>query len=282
MDITMDSGVNRVDDREIFNNAHAKAKDEAKQYIDFQAVMDSLLADKEEGVEYEEFLKNFEPAVQAYIKEFGLNMGRDHLKNAGNKDVRELADTDFPEKLAQCALTISTLVAAFFKGDISQLELFRQLGEVGIGDLGIIFISKMGVTPESLADVTPGNLLKLSAPALAYIGFLSAYKELMKALEAEAVAEDQRINVERQCAEAVDNILKCRAEMEAVVSHYMYEHLDAINIGFAAMDQAIVDNDVDGYIYGNAKIQAILGYEIQFTNQEEFNVLMDSDTPFKL
>ena len=46
------------------------------------------------------------------------------------------------------------------------------------------------------------------------------------------------------------------------------------------MNQAIISNDPDGYISGNVQIQQILGAEIQFTNQDEFDSLMDSDEDF--
>ena len=46
--------------------------------------------------------------------------------------------------------------------------------------------------------------------------------------------------------------------------------------------EPIMGNDSDGYIRGNTAIQEILGYKSQFTNQEEFDDLMDSDIAFKL
>ena len=43
-----------------------------------------------------------------------------------------------------------------------------------------------------------------------------------------------------------------------------------------------MDGDIDGYIKGNTEIQSILGYDVQFTSQDEFDALMDSDDAFKL
>ena len=82
--------------------------------------------------------------------------------------------------------------------------------------------------------------------------------------------------------ESVAMIRQYREEMERMVSMYLTEHLETFESGFAAMDQAIMDGDVDGYIKGNAEIQKILGYDTQFTNQQEFDDLMDSDIAFKL
>jgi hypothetical protein len=70
--------------------------------------------------------------------------------------------------------------------------------------------------------------------------------------------------------------------MERMVFKYLTEHLEIFETGFAAMNQAIMDGDVDGYIKGNAEIQRILGFDTQFTNQQEFDDLMVSDIAFKL
>ena len=48
------------------------------------------------------------------------------------------------------------------------------------------------------------------------------------------------------------------------------------------MDQAILDNDPEGFISGNVQIQKILGYDTQFTSFDEFDSLMESDMDFKL
>ena len=71
-------------------------------------------------------------------------------------------------------------------------------------------------------------------------------------------------------------------DMERIVNQYLTDHLETFESGFMAMDKALIENDVDGYIKGNAEIQSILGYQMQFRNQDEFNHLMDSEETFKL
>jgi hypothetical protein len=117
---------------------------------------------------------------------------------------------------------------------------------------------------------------------MAYTASMAAYKELRKAQEQYEEAQEVRILIEKACAESVAMIRQYREEMERVVSKYLTEHLETFESGFAAMDQAIMDGDVDGYIKGNVEIQKILGYHTQFTNQQEFDDLMDSDIAFKL
>ena len=105
---------------------------------------------------------------------------------------------------------------------------------------------------------------------------------MRKEQEELAAAREERIRIEKACAESVAMILKYREEMDNVVTTYLTEHLETFEAGFAAMDQAMIDNDIDGYIKGNVEIQKILNYDVQFTCQEEFDDLMDSDFAFKL
>ena len=109
-----------------------------------------------------------------------------------------------------------------------------------------------------------------------------AYKIVREAQEDLQLAREERIKIEAACNESIELIRQYRAEMEYAVNHYLTERLETFESGFAAMDKAIFENDSDGYIRGNVAIQEILGYKSQFTNQEEFDDLMDSDIAFKL
>ena len=48
---------------------------------------------------------------------------------------------------------------------------------------------------------------------------------------------------------------------------------------FDQMHQGLNAGDSDLVIHGNVTIQRVLGREPQFTNQEEFDALMASETP---
>ena len=96
------------------------------------------------------------------------------------------------------------------------------------------------------------------------------------------VAKAHRAEIEAACSESIALIRQYRQEMETVVNKYLSDRIMTFESGFKAMDKAILENDTDGYIRGNVEFQKILGYDVQFTNQEEFDDLMDSDIAFKL
>lgn len=68
-----------------------------------------------------------------------------------------------------------------------------------------------------------------------------------------------------------------RAELEKKVSDYLAEDLEAFLTGFDYMKQGISSGNSDLVIKGNVVIQRVLGKDPQFTNQKEFDDLMESD-----
>ena len=87
---------------------------------------------------------------------------------------------------------------------------------------------------------------------------------------------------EEECARSIAQMREYRESMNASVSDYLYIHAETFNEGLAAMDRAILEGDVNGFIRGNVAIQEILNYKIQFRDQNEFDALMDADTAFVL
>ena len=134
---------------------------------------------------------------------------------------------------------------------------------------------KIGV--ENLSEIS-----SLAPNAVAFAALTAAYKMVREAQEDMLIAREHRIEIEKACNESIALIRQYREEMEYVVNKYLTERIKTFESGFDAMDKAILENDTDGYIRGNAAIQEILGYKAQFTNQEEFDDLMDSDEAFKL
>ena len=64
--------------------------------------------------------------------------------------------------------------------------------------------------------------------------------------------------------------------------HYLAEDIEGFMSGFADMQQGMLTGDSDLVIRGNVTIQKVLGREPQFTNQKEFDALMESDAPLVL
>ncbi len=93
--------------------------------------------------------------------------------------------------------------------------------------------------------------------------------------EADLIRERREL-AEKVSAEQVEAILAYRKQMENVVEEYLAEDLQVFLTGADEIEHGISLNDSDQVIHGNVTIQRILGRKPQFSNQEEFDDLMNS------
>ena len=83
--------------------------------------------------------------------------------------------------------------------------------------------------------------------------------------------------------ELIVNVLEeYKAKLSEHVANYLAQDLEAFMEGFEYMQAGIDSGDSNLVIKGNVIIQRVLGREPQFTNQEEFDELMESEESFKL
>ena len=226
----------------------------------------------------EEVMKEVMPYAEYHLKKHATAAVSAGISAIG---IKELATQKFSSELVDSAQQIGIWVCQYMKKEISDKAFLSNMTGPGNQKLVKDLLSALKID-EKLGMNSVEEIFKLSYPVMAYTASMAAYKELRKAQEKYEEAQEVRILIEKACAESVAMIRQYREEMERVVSKYLTEHLETFESGFAAMDQAIMDGDVDGYIKGNVEIQKILGYDIQFTNQQEFDDLMDSDIAFKL
>lgn len=73
-----------------------------------------------------------------------------------------------------------------------------------------------------------------------------------------------------------------KEQLDWKVSNYLAEDIEGFMAGFADMQQGLASGDSNLVIRGNVTIQKVLGREPQFTNQKEFDELMESDIPLAL
>ena len=226
----------------------------------------------------EEVMKEVMPFVEHHLKQHATAAVSAGISAVG---IKELATQKFSSELVDSAQQIGVWVYQCMKKEISKEDFISNMTGPGNQKLVKDLMAALKID-EKIGVSSVEDIFKLSYPVMAYTASMAAYKELRKAQKEYEEAHEERILIEKACEESVAMIRKYREEMDRVVSKYLTEHLETFESGFAAMDQAIMDGDVDGYIKGNVEIQKILGYDIQFTYQQEFDDLMDSDIAFKL
>ena len=176
---------------------------------------------------------------------------------------------------------MARLVKAYMHKDLTEEQLISLIGGAGIKDLNMQVLSALGVQ-EKLGVDNAEEIMKLAPAVVAFTASMAVYKELRKALEDMEAAKERRVLIEASCQESISMIRQYRAEMERIVSNYLTTRLETFESGFEQMDKAMLEGDIDGYIKGNTEIQAILGHDVQFSSQDEFDALMDSDDAFTL
>ena len=89
----------------------------------------------------------------------------------------------------------------------------------------------------------------------------------------------KRVLTETKTERALEILLKYQSDLENRVSAYLAEDIEQFLKGFEMMDLGLETKNSDLVIAGNVTIQRVLGRKPQFTNQAEFDTLIDSDIP---
>ena len=91
---------------------------------------------------------------------------------------------------------------------------------------------------------------------------------------------EKRLLTEAKTAFTIEQLEAYKAQLQNRLDAYLAEDLEAFIQGFAVMDQGLTQGDSNLVITGNVIIQSSLGREAQFTSQDEFDSLMESDDDF--
>lgn len=119
-----------------------------------------------------------------------------------------------------------------------------------------------------------------------YVGAGRAAFAIVKEISNER-KEIQLIHEKKILAEAkttifIEQLQQFKSELEEKVSNYLAKDIELFMNGFDYMQKGMISGDSDLVIKGNVIIQRVLGRELQFLNQREFDNLMESDIPLKL
>ncbi len=272
----------------VFVNAHQAAWDKALAKAPELEVnklirigADLLLGKKEINEIVKDLSAEYGPAVKEYLENFSDQAIRNALQESNEETLMKLAEGDFAEMLKKTTVRVADLVFKYMKRDIGEVQFIDGLLNCGFKELGAEFLQAGGVSKEVLFEAD-GSLRSFASPAIGYCATVQAYKMMMKALDEASEAYEQRLRVEEESRKTIELIREYRAEMEKAVNKYLTRHYETFDHAIDIMNKALLENDSDGYIKGNVEIQKLFGYDVQFTNQDEFDDLMDSDIALKL
>lgn len=224
-----------------------------------------------------------EGAAMSYVTAFAGSVLKGGMQNAPSTYLRTLSKTNLPAVLITTTCSIGKTLHRYMQGDIDGVECIEELGEKGVGEIGSAMFASIGVAVvPSTAPFVLGVIGGIAGATFGYAAASAIYQELATTLKNAKLAHEERLLIEKECAEAITMIRNYRKEMDEMVSRYLSENIQIFNNSFSEMDKAILENDSDGFIKGNLEIQKAMGKEVQFTNQNEFDLFMDSNISLKL
>lgn len=172
-------------------------------------------------------------------------------------------------------------IASYAKGEIKPAELFRAIDELyatSAGAIQSLLQNVLHIPPEAGEALTQ----QFGPYTVSVFCFLATAMIYRRAAVDAALARKRRLEAERLAQEAVQRLRAERAEMEELVSSYLLDRLLPFSAGVEAMDQAVLDNDDDGFVRANAELWELFGRKAQYRNAQEFDELMLSDEAFRL
>ena len=111
---------------------------------------------------------------------------------------------------------------------------------------------------------------------------LSIVREVSNEKKEAQLIHEKMILSETKAALFLKQLQEFKEQLDLKVSNYLAEDIEGFMSGFADMQQGMLTGDSDLVIRGNVTIQKVLGQEPQFTNQKEFDAMMESDAPLVL
>ncbi len=137
------------------------------------------------------------------------------------------------------------------------------------------YTAKMGVS-------TAVSIAKIGTPVGFVFAAIGVYTDISTSIKEINIAKEERVRIEKICAERIAVIQENQEIIDRTVSDYFVNNYEVFEEAFNKMDHAVETNNSDEFIEGNVMIQKKLDYDTQFKSQSEFDSLMDSDTTFKL
>ena len=111
---------------------------------------------------------------------------------------------------------------------------------------------------------------------------LSVIREVSNEQKEEQLIHEKLVLSNIKTELVINRLKEYEQQLEERLANYLAEDIQSFMQGLDLMEEGINTGDSDKVIHGNVIIQKVLGRDPQFTNQKEFDDLMDSDMSLKL
>lgn len=215
--------------------------------------------------------------VMGYTNAFAGTTVKALMQNSSKEYVRALSKTNLAGTLVTTATDCTKILTKFFKQEIDGVECLEELGQSGTNMVSSAMFAAIGqaVIPIPVVGGIIGSCIGCAISSACYDIVVTSLKDAK-------LAREERIRIEKECAEIIKMVLEYRAEAQRLISEYMTENIKAFDKGFAKMAKATKTKDINKFIEGNLELQKQLNYNPAFKDFDEFETLMNSKKTLKL
>lgn len=211
-----------------------------------------------------------------FVTGFSGSVIKGVMQNSKSAVTRAASQTNVPGVIVSVTLTAGKTLKRYFDGEMDGTECFETLGEDGVGMLSSAMFTVIGqaAIPIPVVGGMIGSMIGYSLSS-------ASYSVLLEALKDEKLAKEERQRIEKECNEHIELIQEYRAEMNRLIDQYLIENTMVFEKSFNGIKNALNIGDVDWVIDSANQISEQFGRKASFSNQDEFDELMLSDTVFK-
>ena len=216
-------------------------------------------------------------AVVAYTTAFAGSAIKAGMQNAGNATIRALSKSNAPAMIVTSTIDVSKSLKRYCKGEISGVECLTEIGEKGTNNISAAMFAVAGqaIIPIPVVGAMVGSMVGYALSS-------QFYNELTTALKEAKIAHEERIRIEKECAESIEMIARYREEMNKLANQYFQHYTSVFTEAFSKMDKAFLSSDINEFINGTNTITRSLGADVQYNTMEEFDDFMQSNDNFIL
>lgn len=198
------------------------------------------------------------------------------LQQSSRQGLRSLANTSVPTLTVTICLSLAASIKRYVKGEISEAQLLNEVGEKGAGLLCSSMMAALGqvLIPIPFVGAAIGGMIGYTLSSLFYQATLEATRGVEQSREAL-----QRTRIIQQAARE-----RLQAE-QARLDQFARQELPALQQDthrlFSAVSTATEVGGADVLAQAINHYAELLGKQLQFGSQDEFDAFMASDATFR-
>ena len=213
-------------------------------------------------------------AGQSYVVAVGGSLVKGAMEQATYKGVQAASMSGLPQAMVQIAITGSQVLYKYFTGKIDGRECVQELSQQSANMLSASLFTMIGkaVFSNSIAGALAGGMVGYALSS-------ATFGMLKQAFVDAEMAKERRQQIEKVCQLHVQQMNAYREQFETLMAAYLAEEKEFFHRTFTGMQDALAVNDTQWVIDTGNEMIRHFGGEVTFTNQEEFDALMEDEDP---